>query len=184
MSDSSRNELPSHFKSSNHCQTIRGAVILPKAYFLIIEPTFYKYRSKIQSSSFFVTSFSSLPKVMAARSLSKRCSHLATASFQSSVAKIFLQLAPPQRYIHTAPLLDFLAPNVTLTYSVKSRKIERPHTNVQKSISRGFTSSSLRRQTSAIVNPRQDDDGMDMTMEITPRASNVCLRAPRCRQVC
>lgn len=42
----------------------------------------------------------------------------------------------------------------------------------QAQTKRAFTASSICHQTTAITNPRKDDDGNDMNVEITPRASN------------
>ncbi|KAH8600862.1 hypothetical protein B0O99DRAFT_609667 [Bisporella sp. PMI_857] len=108
---------------------------------------------------------------MACRSLSRSCSHISTPAF-SSTARGFLQLAS-QRHLHTLPIPDFLIPSITSTYNHHGRNlIPKSSIKCQYAISRSFTASSARRETRAIVNPRQDDDGMDMTIEITPRASN------------
>ncbi|KAG9249185.1 hypothetical protein BJ878DRAFT_485192 [Calycina marina] len=105
---------------------------------------------------------------MASRSVAKRCTKLALPH-QSSAARAFLQLAP-QRPYHTAPLLDFLTPSIA--YSPINSASRVPQSNSIRDFRRRFTSSQAIRQTSAILNPRQDDDGIDMTLEITPRASN------------
>jgi len=36
-----------------------------------------------------------------------------------------------------------------------------------------FSTSPRPRQTEVVLNPRKDDDGNDLTLEITPRAANV-----------
>jgi hypothetical protein len=109
---------------------------------------------------------------MAARPITHGCQSWA-ASHSSSAARAFLQLAP-RRAFHqpSSPLLEFLLPGVP------SKKI--PHgfnkptiTKLHITGRRSFTTCSARRQTSAVYNPRKDEDGNDMTVEITPRASNV-----------
>jgi len=142
--------------------------------------TFYKYaiilnKSKPAFSCFFISCPS--PKAMASRSVTRRCTHL-TSAYHSSAARTFLQLAPSQRHMHSTPLLDFLAPNIPVTHGLRSRESKACYPGAQRPTHRGFTSTIVRRQTSAIVNPRQDDDGVDMTLEITPRASNVRKPTP------
>lgn len=103
---------------------------------------------------------------MACRSITKGCSK------SLSSAHVFLQVAP-RRSFQTAPqpVLDFLLPNTspTPTRSIRTRKqaFRKPQNT------RTFASSAARRATIVVVNPKQDDDGNDMTVEITPRASNV-----------
>lgn len=109
---------------------------------------------------------------MASRCITKSCSRLSVTT-QASAAQAFIQLAP-RRHLHNAPpVLDFLLPNLPLTSS--------HHSWAGKTVSRGlklqkraFTSSSRRQQTTPIFNPRKDEDGKDMNIEITPRAANVC----------
>jgi len=108
---------------------------------------------------------------MAARPITHGCQSWA-ASHSSSAARAFLQLAPRRAFHQPAsPLLEFLLPGVP------SKKI--PHgfnkptiTKLHITGRRSFTTCSARRQTSAVYNPRKDEDGNDMTVEITPRASN------------
>ncbi|KAH7321557.1 hypothetical protein BKA65DRAFT_512454 [Rhexocercosporidium sp. MPI-PUGE-AT-0058] len=108
---------------------------------------------------------------MASRSIARSCSQLATST-PSSAARAFLQLAP-QRYLHTSSLvLDFLVPSVP-SQALRPRKAYRPLSSRQQNVAiRSFTSSSRRKATTAIFNPRDDDDGKPMHIEITPRASN------------
>ncbi|KAH0542190.1 hypothetical protein FGG08_003411 [Glutinoglossum americanum] len=68
-------------------------------------------------------------------------------------------------------ILDFLLPPPQSTY-IKSGT---PRYNVRTSTAkckRQFTSSAPRQKASATINPRHDENGNEMTIEITPRASN------------
>jgi hypothetical protein len=112
----------------------------------------------------------SLQTKMATRSMSRSCSKLAHNTNFSSGARAFLQLAP-RRYFQTTPPLDFLLPSIPSTAIQNGRLAKASLSKTQPS--RAFTSSSIRRATHAVVNPKKDDDGNDMTVEITPRASNV-----------
>lgn len=114
-----------------------------------------------------------MPTWMAAvRSLSRGCLQLSTSA-HAPAARAFLQLAA-RRSLHTSPpLLDFLAPNVRLQSSRHGPKRSSPSGAISRhGSSRTFTSTSSRKATAAILNPRKDDDGNDMGVEITPRASN------------
>lgn len=119
------------------------------------------------------THFTDRPTAMASRSVSIKCLRL---SASASPSYAFLQLAPA-RSISTKsafhPPLDFLLPNVAIQKQRPGYKsvITSPRTQ------RGFSSSQSRRATVTVVNPRKDDDGNQMTIEITPRASNVSLRS-------
>ena len=109
---------------------------------------------------------------MAAHPIARGCHRLAT-SYVSSAARAFLQLAPRRSFHNSSgPLLDFLLPNVSprrILHDLSSL----PSTKLHVSGKQGFTTSAVRRHTSAVFNPRKDEDGNDMTVEITPRASNV-----------
>merc|ERR1712098_955530 len=100
----------------------------------------------------------------------RSCSHFATTT-PTSAARAFLQLAP-QRYLHTSsPVLDFLLPSVT--YPAQNRLADSQLPSRQQNVTRkNFSSSSRLQATTAIFNPRDDDDGTPMHIEITPRASN------------
>ncbi|CZR60014.1 related to iron transport protein [Phialocephala subalpina] len=107
---------------------------------------------------------------MAARCITRSCSRI-SVSTPSSAAQAFLQLAP-RRYLHNAPpVLDFLLPSVSVTAVCHewTRKTSFPRSRVEKRV---FTSSARRQATTAIFNPRKDDDGKDINIEITPRAAN------------
>ncbi|KAG4437155.1 hypothetical protein IFR05_007357 [Cadophora sp. M221] len=108
---------------------------------------------------------------MASRCIARSCSQFA-ASTPSSAARAFLQLAP-QRYLHTSsPVLDFLLPSVA-SPALRLRQAESHLSSQQQNVARrSFTSSSRRQATTAVFNPRDDDDGKPMHIEITPRASN------------
>jgi hypothetical protein len=107
--------------------------------------------------------------IMASRCVARSCSQL-TSSTSSSVARAFLQLTP-RRYLSNTPLpiLDFLLPSVPVSALRHGWTSKRSYIQTN----RAFTSSARRQQTTVIVNPRKDDDGNDMHIEITPRASNV-----------
>merc|ERR1712093_149676 len=108
--------------------------------------------------------------IMASRCIARSCSHFATTT-PTSAARAFLQLAP-QRYLHTSsPVLDFLLPSVT--YPAQNRLADSQLSSRQQNVTRkNFSSSSRLQATTAIFNPRDDDDGTPMHIEITPRASN------------
>ncbi|KAK7544708.1 uncharacterized protein J3D65DRAFT_610505 [Phyllosticta citribraziliensis] len=66
--------------------------------------------------------------------------------------------------LHASPRDDALSRRISLRQSVRSRILRR------SSITRPFSSSLSRR--AAILNPRQDEDGNEMILEITPRAAH------------
>ncbi|KFY32403.1 hypothetical protein V493_00221 [Pseudogymnoascus sp. VKM F-4281 (FW-2241)] len=104
---------------------------------------------------------------MATRALPKislrRCTAAATAS--APAARTFFQLA----HQRAPPMLDFLIPSIPS--APRSMHRQAPRSVSKLPSSRTFTASALR-ATTAIYNPRKDDDGNDMTIEITPRAAN------------
>ncbi|TVY50173.1 Iron-sulfur assembly protein 2 [Lachnellula cervina] len=104
---------------------------------------------------------------MATQSLSRSCLRICT--FQSpNAARAFVKLTPPRRHISNfAPplLLDFLLPPSSRCLFARTSKPTRTP-------GRTFTSSAARQQTRVIHNPQKDEDGNDMNIEITPRASN------------
>ncbi|RDW70264.1 hypothetical protein BP5796_08661 [Coleophoma crateriformis] len=104
---------------------------------------------------------------MATRRITQSCLHHG-ASTSTSAARAFLQLAP-RRTLHTTHPLEFLVP--AARRPAQSRSLRKQPALLHPS-ARSFTSSPERRQTTAVVNPRKDDDGNDMNVEITPRASN------------
>ncbi|KAL2067969.1 hypothetical protein VTL71DRAFT_16067 [Oculimacula yallundae] len=108
---------------------------------------------------------------MASRSIARSCSHFATST-PSSAARAFLQIAP-QRQLHTSsPVLEFLLPSIQYP-SLRTRNAKSQLScRQQNTARRKFTSTPKRQATSAIYNPRDDDDGVPMHIEITPRASN------------
>ena len=120
--------------------------------------------------------FLSIYPAMASRSITRSCSHLSSAS--STAARAFLQLAP-RRQLHSTPLplLDFLLPSAPIPGLHNDWACKQVSRAIQTT-KRPFTSSSRRQQTFAIFNPRKDDDGIDMSVEITPRASNVSPPKP------
>lgn len=108
---------------------------------------------------------------MAAHPIARGCPRLATSHI-SSAARVFLQLSPRRSFHNSSgPLLDFLLPSVS-PRRIFHNTSSLPSTELHVSGKRGFTTSAVRRHTSAVFNPRKDEDGNDMTVEITPRASN------------
>ncbi|RKF63056.1 Iron-sulfur cluster insertion protein ErpA [Erysiphe neolycopersici] len=88
-----------------------------------------------------------------------------------SLPRVFHQIAASRRDIYSTPLtLDFLLPitsNITNRQYLTS-KLSIPFINSIRS----YSVSSKREKTIAIFNPLKDEDGIDMSLEITPRASN------------
>lgn len=115
---------------------------------------------------------------MAIRSVTRRCSRLAISSTSSSARK-FLQTEPRKQF-HSAPLplFDFLIPSIPNTFIHHLWVRKQASSSFTILERRTFTTSPVRQQTTAVVNPKRDDDGNDMNVEITPRASNV--RLPFC----
>jgi len=109
---------------------------------------------------------------MAVRSFSRGCLQLTTAQ-HTSAARAFIQLAP-RRHLHLsqAPVLDFLVPTISSAATSAGFIGRRVSSRTQIEARRAFISTSMCRGTHAVFNPRQDDDGIDMNVEITPRASN------------
>ncbi|OBT62641.1 hypothetical protein VE03_07520 [Pseudogymnoascus sp. 23342-1-I1] len=95
----------------------------------------------------------------------RRCTAAATAP--APAARTFFQLA----HQRAPPMLDFLLPSIPAA-APRSMHRQAPRSLSKLSSSRPFTASALRATTTAIYNPRKDDDGNDMTIEITPRAAN------------
>ncbi len=112
-------------------------------------------------------------RIMAVRCISRSSSQL-TASTPSSAARAFLQITS-RRYLSSTPppVLDFLLPSVPASAIRYSWTSENIVTRSRVPAGRAFSSSTRRQQTTAIYNPKQDDDGNPMQIEITPRASNV-----------
>ncbi|KAE8447391.1 hypothetical protein EG329_010805 [Mollisiaceae sp. DMI_Dod_QoI] len=109
--------------------------------------------------------------VMASRCIARSCLQL-SASTPSSAAYAYLQLAP-RKYLHSAPpILDFLLPSVPVAALCHGWVGTNTSSKERMLAKRTFTSSARHQQTTAIFNPRKDDDGKDMTIEITPRAAN------------
>lgn len=105
---------------------------------------------------------------MASRSVSKKCLRF---SVSGSLSDAFLKLTSSRSISSKSafhPPLDFLLPNAAIKKLPPGRTsfITSPRTP------RTFYTSELRRATNTVVNPRKDDDGNEMTIEITPRASN------------
>lgn len=114
---------------------------------------------------------------MATRPITRGCTSWA-ASYSSSAAREFLQLAPRRSYYRaSAPLLDFLVPGVP-SKAILHGSSTPACLKSQIAGKRAFTTSSVRRITSAVFNPRKDDDGKEMSVEITPRAASVCTPSP------
>lgn len=113
---------------------------------------------------------------MGSRSLTRSCLQLSTAQ-STSAAQSFMNLFPRRIHTTTPPVLDFLLPSSAQRWkqSSQSSRFKIPSGNhaFSRHATRAFTSSTPRHATVAIYNPQKDEDGNDMGVQITPRASNV-----------
>ncbi|TVY93758.1 Iron-sulfur cluster assembly-like protein, mitochondrial [Lachnellula willkommii] len=104
---------------------------------------------------------------MAAHSLSRSCLRICTSQ-PPTAARAFLKLTtPPRRHLSNLappPLLDFLLPPSSLRLFARTSKPTRT--------ARRTFASSAAKQTRAVHNPQKDEDGKEMNIEITARASN------------
>lgn len=109
---------------------------------------------------------------MASRTLSTCLAHSAT----SPASKAFVQLAS-RRAILTAPVLDFLLPSQTARFSSRAASafIRGFGSKLPVSQRRAFSATSRVEQTRCIYNPKRDEKGEFMNIEITPRAAHVCI---------
>ena len=106
------------------------------------------------------------PTMAATRSLSF---HLRSSN-SAPAARAFLQIASRRPLL----VLDFLAPAAASQHATPTT----PLYSLPRSASRLFSTSPTRKQTIAIRNPRQDEYGKEMSVEITPRASSVSYKKP------
>lgn len=122
----------------------------------------------------------------AARGL-RHCAQAPTA------ATLFWQLTAPFLPVSAAaPILDFLVPQASprrriytlpgtclpTTPLLPGRRRKTQRSRVAQASHRTYRelhTSAPRRATVAIHNPQKDDDGLEMALEITPRAAKVCL---------
>jgi len=116
-----------------------------------------------------------------------------------TTASLFIQLSMRRQTVTSAlPILDLLLPLrascrthhstaiAAAQAAARSRAtvvapfIESPRKAFQLPAARfplrSFSTTRMRRATHAIFNPQHDDDGNEMTLEITQRAAKVCLR--------
>src|SRR5271165_1402625 len=104
--------------------------------------------------------FSCCSSIMAARTVSRSCIQ---SSHTSPAVRAFLQLVSYRPHL----VLDFLVPRVS------QHANPLPLRSGPRAPSRAFSTTSALKETVAIFNPRKDENGQDMNVEITPRASNV-----------
>ncbi|KFY62829.1 hypothetical protein V497_02235 [Pseudogymnoascus sp. VKM F-4516 (FW-969)] len=97
----------------------------------------------------------------------RRCT-AAAATSSAPAARTFFQLAHQR---NAPPMLDFLLPSIPTSAAPRSAFQHTPRSFSKVASSRPFTASAMR-ATTAIYNPRKDDEGNDMTIEITPRAAD------------
>lgn len=109
--------------------------------------------------------------IMAARCITRSCSRL-SGTTTSSAAQAFVQLAPRKCIQNTPPVLDFLLPSVPVT-AFRYGWVKRPTSRRQFLQTRTFASSARQQQTKAIFNPRKDDNGEVINIEILPGAVEV-----------
>lgn len=124
----------------------------------------------VTSTSRHIQGFIISRAAMAARTISRSCLQL---SHEAPASRAFLRIVS-QRPLHTTPIFDFLAPGIAQPAFQRAGRRNIPFQESSSGISRrDFTTSRTSRATAAIHNPKKDDDGNDMHIEITPRASNV-----------
>lgn len=112
-----------------------------------------------------------LRSTMASRALSRKCLHL---SHHAPAADVFLHVAS-RRSVHTQPVLEFLAPRFDQRSLRRvCRLIGGSWPGGSITACRAFSGTHGRRATVAILNPKKDEDGHEMVVDITPRASKVC----------
>lgn len=110
-----------------------------------------------------------------------------------SSARLFVQLAKrsvggaqASRNPATLPVLDIFVPGWKAegsgrsSFTTKRQSHTLPSTLPRKTASnivqtRSFTASAVRRATTCVCNPQQDEDGNGMNIEITDRAGKVCM---------
>lgn len=88
-----------------------------------------------------------------------------------SLPRVFIQIAASRQDVYYAPLiLNFLLP---ITSSIANRKCSTSRISISCfNPRRSYFVSSKKQKTITIFNPLKDEDGTDMSLEITPRASN------------
>lgn len=94
----------------------------------------------------------------------------------ASATKAFVQLAS-RRATSTQPVLDFLLPTRTTPFpsSTSGSSLKAVRSNLATAQRRAFTASASLKETRCIYNPKRDEDGEFMKIEITPRAAHVCF---------
>ncbi|POS83582.1 hypothetical protein EPUL_005517, partial [Erysiphe pulchra] len=88
-----------------------------------------------------------------------------------SLPRVFFQIAASRRNVYSSPLIfDFLLP---ITSNIANRQCPTSKLSIPCVYSiRSYSVSSRRHKTTTIFNPLKDEDGTDMSLEITPRASS------------
>lgn len=109
---------------------------------------------------------------MASLTMSTCMKHTTSAS----TSKAFVQLAS-RRAMSSAPVLDFLLPerSAPLNSRAAFSSLRASRSNPAAAQRRGFTASAILKETRCIYNPKRDEDGEFMKVEITPRAAHVRL---------
>lgn len=112
--------------------------------------------------------------------MSARCSGLGA----TSAARFFVQLSRSSgsaprpsaaAAVSAGPVLDVLLPRRPALRPLAAYARLRPPTTARRA---AFSTTGACRRTVAVHNPQKDDEGRDMTMEITPRAAEVRFDVP------
>lgn len=84
------------------------------------------------------------------------------------------------RQLHTTAIPSFLIPSFQPSQQYQydcsrrlSQKAAQLPRKADRRARREFSTTPLRKDVNVITNPRKDDDGKDMVVDITPRAANV-----------